>query len=282
MTIATVNELENALGARFSKYYSVKNEVAAGQAIVGAFQSYWTGTGFPNAGTAPGGTTVVLNHLSTGAIPFMQQTSPMQSYLATFSATSSVGGTTLEIHDKLVAISGFNGRDANQTVTGFNLNTVLGTNNIDARKGDANYSDVQWWLEWYVATGGTPTNITVNVTYNDGTTGNLTAIALTATIRASRMIPLDSAIPAADSGKFIRGVNSFALSADTGTNGNLGFTATRYRSSVYMPTPNKIYNNMWAETGLPEIYNQSCLFLMGLATSTTMGNVRIDGLIVHG
>jgi hypothetical protein len=281
MTIATVNELENALGAQFSKYYSTKNEVSAGNAIVGGFHSYWTGSGFPSAGAAPGGTTVVLNHLSTGAIPFMQQTSPKQSYLASLSVSCSASGTTIEIHDRLIAISGFNGRDTPQTVTGFNLNTVLGTNNIDARKGDANYSDVQWWIEWYANTG-TATNITVNVTYNDGTTGNLTAISLGATVRASRMIPLNSAIPAADSGKYIRGVNSFTLSADTGTTGNIGFTATRYRAAVFMPTVNKLYSNIWAETGLPEIYNQSCLFPIGIAIATTMGNVRIEGSIVHG
>jgi hypothetical protein len=213
----------------------------------------------------------------------MQQTSPRQSYLGTLSAASSVGGTTLEIHDKLIHRSGLDGRGAGaQNTTGFDLNSFLATNNIGARIGDANYSDVQWWLEWYTATGGTPTNATVNVTYNDATTGNLTAIALAATIRASRMVPLNSAIPAADSGKYIRGINSVTLSADTGTTGNFGVTATRYRASVFMPTPNKLYSNIWAETGLPEIYNQSCLFPIGLATTATMGNVRIDANIIHG
>ena len=46
------------------------------------------------------------------------------------------------------------------------------------RLGDANYSDVQWWLEVYTALGATGVNATVAVEYNDASTGNLAAIAL--------------------------------------------------------------------------------------------------------
>jgi hypothetical protein len=285
MTIATVDELENALDCWFSRYYSTKTDplTTANQAIVGGFHSYWTRPDFPAAGAVPGATNVAYNHLSTGAINFMQQTSPRQSYLASLSASSTSPGTTLEIHDRLIARSGLDGRTTGaQATTGFDLSLFLATNNIGARIGDANYSDVQWWVEWYANTGGTTTNLTANVTYNDGTTGNLTAIALGATIRNTRMIPLNSSIPAADSGKFIRAINSISLSADTTNNGNFGVTATRYRASIYMPIQNKSYSSIWAETGLPEIYNQSCLFPVCIATGTTMGNIRIDGNIVHG
>jgi hypothetical protein len=284
MTIATVNELATALGGRFSRYYSNKTDTlpTANQAIVGGFHSFWTAAGFPTNGTAPGATNVALNHLSTGAINFMQQTSPRTSYLASLSASSTSPGTTIEIHDRLITRSGLDGRTtAAQATTGFDLSSFLATNNIGNRIGDANYSDVQWWLEWYTATG-TAANATVNVTYNDATTGNLTAIALGANVRASRMIPLNSTIPVADSGKYIRAINSVSLSADTGTNGNFGVSATRYRSSIYMPTANKLYSKMWAQTGLPEIYNQSCLFPVCVPTSSNMGTIRIDGEIVYG
>lgn len=285
MTIANVNELATALGGRFSKYFSNKTDTlpTANQAIVGGFHSFWTAGAFPTAGAAPGASNVALNHLSTGAINFMQQTSPMKSYLATLNASSTSPGTTLEIHDRLITRSGLDGRGAGaQATTGFDLSLFLATNNIGARIGDANYSDVQWWLEWYANTGNTPTNATVNVTYNDATTGNLTAIALAATIRNTRMIPLNSSIPAADSGKYIRGINSVTLSADTNTSGNFGVSATRYRASIFMPTANKQYSNIWADTGLPEIYNQSCLFPVCIPTSANMGTIRIDGNIVYG
>jgi hypothetical protein len=282
MTIATVNELENALGAQFSRYYSAKNDPIAGNAVVGGFHSFWRSTGFPGQGGVPANTTAaVLNNTTVGAITFMQQTSPRQSYLATLAASCSAAGTTLEIHDRLAHCAGITtNNDQTVTINGFDFSTLSGSN-LTQRIGDANYSDILWWLEWYVNTGGDAANATVNVTYNDGTTGALTAFAIGGTVRASRMIQLNNLIPAANSGKYIRAVRSVQV-GDTGADGNIGITATRYRASIFMPVLNKVYSNIWAETGLPEIYNQSCLFPVCIATATTMGNVRIDGSIVHG
>jgi hypothetical protein len=140
------------------------------------------------------------------------------------------------------------------TINGFDFSTLT-TSNLTNRIGDANYSDIQWWLEWYTGqTGGDAANATINVTYNDGTTGTLSVVAIGGTIRASRMIPLNSLIPAADSGKYIRAVNSVQV-GDTNATSNFGITATRYRAGIRMPILNKVYSNIWAETGFPEIYN---------------------------
>lgn len=282
MTIVTVNELENALGAQFSKCYSVKNDPVAGNAVVGGFHSYWTSTGFPAAGAAPtNATAVVLNNTTTGALSFMQQTSPRQSYLAELIASCSAAGTTIEIHDRLAHCAGLTANaPATINITGFDFSTLTGSN-LTARIGDANYSDISWWMQWYTNTGADPANATVNVTYNDGTTGALTAFAIGGTVRASRMIQLNNLIPAADSGKYIRAVNSVTV-GDTNADGSFGITATRYRAGLFMPLANKIYSIIWADTGLPEIYNQSCLSPICIATATTMGNIRIDGKIVYG
>ena len=124
----------------------------------------------------------------------------------------SAAGTTIEIHDRLVELGGLNGTlTTTQTITGFDLNTLSGTNNIENRIGDANYSDVQWWLEWYVVTGTTNVNWTVNVTYNDGTTGNVVLVAPGSQFRLSRMVPINPWIPDTAAGKYIRGVNSVTL-----------------------------------------------------------------------
>jgi hypothetical protein len=282
MTIATVNELENALGAQFSRCYSSKADPQAGNAVVGGFHSFWRSTGTPAQGATPANTTAaIVNNATTGAIPFMQQTSPRTSYLAALAASCTAAGTTLEIHDRLAHCAGFQANQGDTfNVTGFDFSTLSGSN-LTQRIGDANYSDIQWWMEWYVNTGGDAANATVNVRYNDGTTGALTAFAIGGTVRASRMIPLNSLIPAAASGKYIRAVTSATI-GDTGADGNIGITATRYRASVRMPLQNKLYSNIWADTGLPEIYNQSCLFPICIATATTMGSITIDGSIVHG
>jgi hypothetical protein len=285
MTISTINELETALNAQFSKYYSAKTDTlpTASQAVVGGFHSFWRATGVPAQAAVPANTTAaVLNNTTLGAISFMQQTSPKQSYLATLAASSSASGTTLEIHDRLAHCAGLTADGPNTfTINGFDFSTLT-TSNLTNRIGDANYSDIQWWLEWYTGqTGGDAANATINVTYNDGTTGTLSVVAIGGTIRASRMIPLNSLIVAADSGKYIRAVNSVQV-GDTNATSNFGITATRYRAAIRMPVLNKVYSNIWAETGLPEIYNESCLFPVCIATSANMGNIRIDGNIVHG
>jgi hypothetical protein len=279
MTIATKAEMERALQCRFSRLYSTKTPVNPTNAGAGFNISYWYQTaGFPAAGLAPTTTVAVLNHLTTGAIPFMQQTSPRTSYLANLKATCPTAGHTVEIHDRLIQISSIASATP-QTVTGFNLNTILGTNNIDARKGDANYSDVQWWVENPVAGTNTTVQLNIDVTYNDGTTGTLLVPGYL-NFRQSRMFPLNSWIPAADSGKFIRGITGVTSSVSVA--GAIAFVATRYRASIYLENANEAYDLGWTELGFPEIHNQSCLFPIIIAPGTTIGTVILDGLITHG
>jgi len=168
-----------------------------------------------------------------------------------------------------------------QTVN-LDLHTNIASNNLTARIGDANYSDVQWWLEWYADTGATASNATINVTYNDGTSGNLTVVAVGGTLRASRLIALNGLIPSADSGKYIRDINTVILSASTATAGNFGFTATRYRGAIFQPIANARFSTEWASLGLPEIPNESCIFPIQIASTTTTGTVRATGKISHG
>jgi hypothetical protein len=96
------------------------------------------------------------------------------------------------------------------------------------------------------------------------------------------MIPLNQLIPAAASGKYIRGINSVTLSASTGTAGNFGITATVPKGSVYKPLANVKWPADWAALGLPRIYNESCLFAVQIAAATSSGIVRVTGKIAHG
>jgi hypothetical protein len=122
----------------------------------------------------------------------------------------------------------------------------------------------------------------VNVTYNDGSSGNLSAVSLAATRRASFMVSLNGFIPAADAGKYIRDINSVTLSATTGTAGNFGFTATRRRAALPLIVTNigPIFD--WQQTRMAEIFNSSCLFLIQMANATTTGTVRGFVDIAHG
>ncbi len=279
MAIANLDALIDAMGNNSSRL--VVDKASISNAAAAQYHSLWRATGQPGQGAIPTTAAVCTNAL-TGAIGFTQQTAPATSYLAVLDGTCSNSSTTLEVHDRLMHLGGLVGNVATLQNSVVDISANLGTSNLDARKGDANYSDVQWWLEWYTDTGGTAATATVNVTYNDASSGNLTGISLAATRRASFMQPLNGLIPAADSGKFIRAVNSVTLSVTTGTAGNFGVTATRYRTSLFKPVANARFTADWQGLGLPEIANSSCLMFVQLASTTSTGAVRASGKIVHG
>lgn len=279
MTIATRDELINAIGNNSS--HVVIDKASVVNTVVGQFHSMWRATGQPGQGAIPT-TAASCDNTLLGAIQFNQQTSPATSYLGIMEVLAGQPSTTLEIHDRLAHMGGLSGTVATAQTVNVDLAAIGATDNVAVRKGDSNYSDVQWWLEWYTDTGATVVTATVNVTFNDGTSNNLTGISLAATRRASFMQPLNSLIQAADSGKYIRDVNTVTLSATTGTAGNFGVTATRYRAAVYSPIANARFTADWAGLGLPEIPNESCLFCILQPGATNTGALRATGKIIHG
>ena len=277
--IENIDNLVKALGNNSSRIVLDKASIASQTA--NSYCSLWRATGQPGQGAIP---TVVAtcNNTTVGTIGFNQQTSPITSYGAYLEIATGNAAMTMELHDRLASMGGLNGTLTTAQSVNLDINTLLATNNIDRRKGDANYSDVQWWLEWYTATGATAVTATIAVTYNDGTTGNLSALSLAATRPASHMISLNSLIPSAQSGKFIRGIVSVTLSATSGTAGNFGVTATRPRMTLSAPIANHKFIADWAQLGLPEIYNSSAIFPIVLTPTTSTGTVRGGGKIAHG
>lgn len=279
MTINTLDGIFNALANNSSRVVLDKASIA--NAAAGQFHSLWRATGQPGQGAIPTTAAVCQDQL-IGCMNFAQQVDPSTSYLGYFEAVCSNSAVTLEIHDRLMHLGGLNGTLATAQAASVDLSVNLANSNLAARIGDPNYSDVQWWLEWYTDTGATATTVTVNVTYNDGTTGNLTAASLTATRRASFLLPLNGLIPAAASGKYIRAVNTVQLTATTGTAGNLGVTATRPRASLGCPVANIKWSADWASLPVSETPNDSCLFVIQIAGATSTGTVRGGGKIAHG
>ena len=274
------NELMAALATTSSRMIFDKASIASQTA--NSFVSMWRATGQPGQGAIPAAA-AVCNGALVGAVSFAQQVAPKTSYGAYAYMMSSNAAMTVEIHDRLMHMGGLSGTVATPTAQTVNidLSANLSTYNLDARKGDSNYSDVQWWLEWYTATGGTAITATVNVTYNDGSTGSLNAVSLAATRPASHMIPLNSYIPAASSGLFIRAINTVTLSATTGTAGSFGVTATKPRMTMPLFLANKYETFDWAQLGLPEILNDSCLMAILLTSTTSSGTLRGGGKIAH-
>lgn len=277
MTIATRDQLIDGLGNNSSRLVIDKASIASQAA--GTFVSLWRATGQPGQGAIPAAAAACNNAL-TGAIGFRQQVAPATSYGAYLEAATGNSAMTLEVHDRLAHMGGLNGTLTTAQTVGIDF-SALSSDNLAKRIGDANYSDIQWWLEWYTATGATAVTATVTVTYNDGTTGTLSA-SLAATRPAGFMLPLNGLIPSAGAGKFIRAITSVTLSATTGTAGSFGVTATRPRMTIGCPIANCKWVSDWAALGLPEIFNDSCLFPIVLTSTTSSGTVRGGGKIAHG
>jgi hypothetical protein len=177
-------------------------------------------------------------------------------------------------------MGGLNGTLLTAQTVGINLSTINAGGAVPAaRLGDANYSDVQWFLEWYTTTGATASNATVAVTYDDNSTGNLAVIAIGGTaIAASQMRPLISAV----NGRFIKAVNTVTLSASTGTAGSFGVTAYRPRTYMSAEIANRNFVFDWAQLGFPEIPNDACLSGVLLSIATSTGTIKGQGKIIHG
>jgi len=278
MAIATRDELINALGNNNSRIILDKATIA--NQTAGTFVSMWQATGQPGNGASPTSAANCTN-ATTGGIAFTQQTAPATSYIAYLEMAFSNNAMTGEIHDRLMHMGGLSGTVATPQTVGMDFDGVTADNMV-ARIGGSDYGDIQWWLEWYTTTGSTAVTATVAVTYSDTSTGNLTAISLAATRRNGFMQPLNSYIPSAKAGLFIRAVNTVTLSATTGTAGNFGVTATRPRCSISSPIANYKTSNDWAQLGLPEVPNAACLAVIVLTSTTSTGTLRGGGKIVHG
>jgi len=273
-----VNQIAAALAGNNSPFIVDKASIAS--AAAGLIFSLWRATGQPGQGAIPTAPAVCTKALA-GAIAFNNQTSPVTSYFGYISVTNSNNsGMSLFMRDRIAHQAGLvlNVTTSQTTNLPIDLQTLAPP---ATRVGAANYSDIEWFLDIYGDGGATASNATVNVTYDDGTTGNLNVIAVGGTLRTGRSISLTPFIPAAQQGKFIRGINSVILSASTGTAGNVGFTARRHKFKMPMSTVNLATDRDWAQLRLAEVPNDACLEMLVICSTTSTGAIRGEGDIIH-
>lgn len=273
----TVDKISDGL-ANTSSRLVIDKATITGQ-TAGSYVSAWRATGQPAQGAIPT-TAAVCNESLAGGFVIPQQTAPVKSYLGFLEAASSNSVMTIELHDRLMHMGGLSGTSAVAQTVNLDLDANLATDDLADRIGDSDYSDVQWWLEWYTATGSTAVTATVNVTYSDGSSGNLSAISLAATRPASHMINLNVYRPAGVTAN-IRDVNTVTLSVTTGTAGNFGVTATRLRGSVFIPIANAKFSANWADLPISEIPQSACLMIAALTSTTSLGTIRGGGKVMH-
>lgn len=270
MAITNRDGLIDALGNNSQSLVISKASISS--QVAGGFSSLWRATGIPAQGAIPT-TAAFPDNTTIGCFTYTNAVTPVRTYLARLFMVSSNSGTDVQMHDRMAHMGGLVGNVTTAQTVGVDASNA----SLIDRRGDANYSDCQWWLEWYTATGATVATATVNVTYNDGTTGN-TTVALTATMGASRLLPIQSAV----NGKFIKTVNTVTLSVSTGTAGNFGVTVTRALGGLSLGLANAGEVGDWAYLGLPRIIESACLAMIMVPGSTSTGTLYGSGKLVQG
>lgn len=133
------------------------------------------------------------------------------------------------------------------------------------------------WIEWYGATGSSQYNL--SVIYKDQL-GNpqTTTFAFPLSPVVGQMYP----VPLVAGSTGVRSITSVQLSGSTGTAGNFGLTILRRLGEIVC---------MMAATGdtldpfalgLPTIDTSACLFLFGLASATTIPDIKGGIAIAQG
>jgi len=265
-----IDTLDKLIAASANAYQAIPIAKASiTNAAAGQIHSLWRATGQPAQAAIPAAA-ATPDRTTLGALG---QTNPGGSnvaYIALATLQNNNSGGGIFIYDRVGHMGGLSGTLLTAQTVNVSVAALAA-----ARRGLANLSEIEWFLEWYTDTGATASNATINVTYGDDTSENLPVIAVGGTVRASRMIQI---LPGT-AGKYIKIVNTVTLSASTGTAGSFGVTAVRRLAECplgFANTPNALD---WAQIGMPVIPNDACLaFGLRCANATTgtlAGMVRL-------
>lgn len=272
MAITTLDGIVAGLGNAAQGL--IINKASLSTQLAGGFTSLWRATGTPAQGAVPS-TGAICTKALTGAMGFNNPSSGLSSYLARMMMLSSNNITDVQIHDRLAHMGGLSGTSTTAQTAAIDVSGS--TNNLDLRRGDANYSDVQWWLEWYTATGSTAVTATITYTNADGVGSRTTTVSLASSMAASRMLPI-----VGSGGEFIRAISSITLSATTGTTGSFGVTATRALCGMSCPLANSSNISDWALLGFPRVHDDACLMMVMIPGSTTSGTLYGTSKLIQG
>jgi hypothetical protein len=247
------------------------NKLSVGTQVAGSETSLWRLTNFPAQALAPG-VAANCNAATAGAV-FLAARSGIQKRLLTeIEFATGNPGQTVYVEDRLAHMGGLNGTLLTAQTVGVDVS--VGTDNMVERIGAADYSEVEWYMEWYTATGATIATPTFAVTHFDNSTSPAVPIfvlgagALPASVAASRRYKI---VPA--NGLPIKSIQSCTLSASTGTAGSFGVTAVRRYESAATDLAGKSIVKQIPVSNARVIPDNACLTYAMLTTATTTGTL---------
>lgn len=262
MAINTVDDIASSMAigqkARLIKNFSITK-------TAGAFHSGWLASGLPVAGATPplftAGAGYTCDRTTVGAIG--QINAAVQNWLMqTVMGSTQVG--TLFIADRLWSCSGMGFAAATYTVTT--------PGSLPARITDFG-AKAELWVEQFVA-ASTATG-TLSASYLDSAGVAQTGV-IPAVVSAPNLGQMQRVTLANNLG--IRQLTSVTNSA-TWTSGTWGMTILETIAQIELPVIGISKSMDWATLGLPQIKQNSCLFLYFLANGssspTIIGSLNI-------
>lgn len=269
MAITTVDGLLTAMPGQH-RHINKASQTSEG---AGTWHSLFLAAGQPGAGSTPpaftAGSGYVPTSATAGAIPFVNPTGGLLSYLARCQAYLSGVGVPI-LYDRLWHCSGILTNTASaQTITTPGALT----------RPDANGADVELWGEVYTAPGATGATWTVVYTNQDGTASRVATYTHPANAESvGQMFPF--LLQAGDTG--VRSVQSLTCSISSGTAGNIGLTLLRRVAEFPIMVANGGLVLDAFDLGLPRIYDDACLCWMLLCSGVTTGVLGGSVDIVQG
>lgn len=268
MAIDTPAKIDAALAGAQS-FEIIKASAASEGAAT--YRSLWKLAAVPVAGSNPpaytAGSGYIPTKATTGTLNFVNPTGGQETrILHAYIVGSTVG--TLFVYDRLWACSGMlTNTTSTQTVT------TPGT--LTAGRDPLNGLDVWPYGEVYTAPGATGATWTLTGTDAAGNTNRTWTYTHPANAESVgqmfRFFP-GGGSPAATMG--IRQVTSFACSVSSGTAGDVGITLVRTLAVLPMAVVNMPVVMDYAMLGRSVVYDDACIALKVLCTTTNTGIVQ--------
>ena len=234
----------------------------------GTFHSTWKLAGQPVAGANPplfsNAATKIPTKATVGSFPFVNGAVDGDRALIKVSPVMATAGMFIP-YDRLWSCSGF----------GTVVTTAQAVNTPESLPSarDPNLgADVLPFLEVYTAPGATTATWTITGTDANGNTGRTWVYTHPANAESIGQMMLalpGGASPATTAG--IRQVTQFTCSASSGTAGDVGITLARIMSPAGSPITGQGPVLDALLTGLPTVYNDSCISAMVLCSTTNTG-----------
>lgn len=259
MAITTQDGLIAAIAAGRSVNF-IKASTAT---VFGAYFSMFRFAGMPGAALTPGTAAgQTLSRTSTGAMPIPAPSGT--TYLTSFEGACSAAGCFV-LADRLVETGALSGI----TTTAQTVGSVA----LPSRATGA--LDVELWLEWYTAGGGTASaTVTASYTNQAGTSGRTATLVggFPATNGTLVNRTYQMALQAGDTG--VQSVQSVTSTTSTGTAGAFGVVLRRTLAFAVVPVAGLGFTLGYAETDLQIVPDDACIEVLCLASATTSGNFQ--------